>query len=475
MRASFLVLSFVLFSIIGGFSQTGHKIEFELENYDNDTLIIGYYFADRQLVEDTLLATANGKFVLEGNEPLNPGIYLMLVKPDNSFLQFMVNEREQDFKIKTNALQLGEVSFKNTKDNDLFYDYLSFLKNHRPKSEELKNKLKVSEDEGKPNEKTLKKLDALDNEVLAYQQKIIADHPDMITSLLIKGNIDIDVPEFQGTKEEVQEKSFNYYKAHFFDNIEFDNPASIRTPFFDTRIKNYIDKLIPQHPDSLTKATDFVLEKLKTVDDAYKFYLSKYLNEAVNSKVVGMDAIYVHLVDNYYKKGKAPWVEEETMQKLTDNADRLRPVLIGKTVPDVELYREDGTPLKLSDIDTDYTVIMFWAPDCGHCKKSMPAAIEFNEAYKDKNVTMLAVCTKHTDKYPTCWEYIKKKENMEHFLNVGDEFHRSRFKRIFNVRSTPMIYILDRNREILVKSIGTKQLGEVMDQIIALQKMEERG
>jgi len=472
MRALFLVIGFVLFSMISGLAQSGHKIDFELSNYENDTIIIGYYFADRQLVQDTLIAESKGKFVLSGKDPLEPGIYLMLIKPDNSFLQFMVNDKEQHFSIKTNALKLGDVSFKNSKDNELFYDYLSFLGEHRPKSQNLKNQQKDLEAKGKSTEQLLKKLDALDEEVWAYQKKIIAENPKTITALLIKGNTDIDVPEFTGTPEEVKEKSFKYYKKHFFDNIEFENPAIIRTPFLDTRIKSYIDNLTPKYPDSMSESIDLILEKLKPIDDAYKFYLSTYLNESANSKVVGQDAVYVHLVDNYYKTGKADWVTEESLQKLVDNADRLRPNLIGRTAPDVQLYKEDGTPLNLSAIDTDYTVLFFWAPDCGHCKKSMPDAIAFNEKYKDKGVTVLAVCTKHTEKYPSCWEYIKNKENMEHFLNVGDEFHRSRFKKIFNVRSTPMIYILDRNREILVKSIGTNQLEEVMEQLFKLKEME---
>jgi len=472
MRTLLVALGFILFALNIGQAQSGHKIEFELSNYDNDTLIVGYYFADRQLVQDTLLAKSKGKFVLEGEDPLDPGIYLILVKPDNSFLQFMVNEKEQSFKVKTNALQLGDVSFKNSKDNELFYDYLSFLRDQRPKSQKLKEEEKALEAKGKSTDNIIKQLDAIDDDVFAYQQKILDQHPDKITSLLIKGNMDIEVPEFQGSDEEAREKSFRYYKDHFFDNIEFDNPASVRTPFFNTRINSYLEKMTPQHPDSLASSMDLVLSKLEPVEDAYKFYLSTFLNEAANSKIVGQDAVYVHLVDTYYKTGKAHWSSEENLQKLIDNADRLRPVLIGETIPDLQLYKEDGSPIKLSDIDSDYTVVLFWKPNCGHCTKSMPAAVEFYEKYKDKGVTLLAVCTLHTDKYKKCWTDVKAK-NMENFLNVGDEFHKSRFKRVFNVRSTPMIYILDRNREILVKSIGTNQLEEVMDQLIEIDAKDQ--
>ena len=104
---------------------------------------------------------------------------------------------------------------------------------------------------------------------------------------------------------------------------------------------------------------------------------------------------------------------------------------------------------------------MFWAPDCGHCKKSMPKTVEFYEKFKDKDVEILAVCTKVQDGCKECWPFIKEKE-MDGFINATDPFLRSRYKQIYDIRTTPQIFILDKDKKIVSKRIGAEQLEEVV-------------
>jgi hypothetical protein len=45
--------------------------------------------------------------------------------------------------------------------------------------------------------------------------------------------------------------------------------------------------------------------------------------------------------------------------------------------------------------------------------------------------------------------------------------------KVYNIKSTPQLYILDRNKEILSKRIGAEQLEEVMDRIIEMREQEQ--
>ncbi len=469
-------LLFTLFGVLNFLAssqaQKGHNISFEIENYSNDTLIVGHYYANRHMVEDTLYADKKGKFTMKGDESLEDGSYLVLLRPDNKYFQFMVNEDDQDFKVKVDAENFGSIKFKGSEDNDRFYEYMDFIAGMKSKANTLKEKKKLLEEENKDVSEIVRKLDKFDSEVKDYQNNIISKHPESMSAVLIQGNLNVDIPEFEGTEREIKEQNYDYYRAHFFDHIDLGNPANLRMPFLHTRIETYVNDLTPQVPDSIIRALDYILHKMMPAEDTYHFYLGHFTNKMSASKVVGHDAIFVHLVDNYYSKGLAPWSSEETLNKLKDSSRRLRPVLIGKTVPDITLFKEDGSPYKLSDVHTDYTVMMFWAPDCGHCKKSMPDAVSFNEKYKDKNVTFLAVCTKQGEKHATCWEGLEEK-NMQDFVLLSDEYGKSRFKRKFDVRTTPKIFILDKKREILIKGIGTKQLDEIMEFIIKNDKEEE--
>jgi len=108
----------------------------------------------------------------------------------------------------------------------------------------------------------------------------------------------------------------------------------------------------------------------------------------------------------------------------------------------------------------------------------MPSIVEFHEKYQDQGVKLLAICTKHRDKTPTCWEPLEEKK-MLGFINAADTNHRSQFKVKYNVKTTPKIFILDPDRKILMKNIGGEQLDDVMQELMrraAVEKeMEEEG
>lgn len=464
-------LLFLLVTTTASFAQ--HKIEFDISNYDQDTVVIGYYMVDKQLVHDTLYPNKQGKYILEGEENLTPGVYMLLTVPKKEFIQFIVSDTEQNFKVSFSADQLGQLKFDNAPDNQQLNNYVDFLKEVRPQAEVLRDTIAKLTDAGKDASQFQSQLNDIDVRVAEYQEKLYSDHPEYISSQMLKANKEIIVPDFSDA-EDANVKRYQYYRAHYFDNIEMGNPSILRTPFLHQRVNYYIEKLTPNHPDSISHALDFILEKMAPAPETFKYYLSHYLNEYAGSKIVGFDAIYVHLVDNYYANGKASWVEEDNLNKIVKRANDIRPTLIGKIGADLTVFGEDNTPITISELDYEYLVLLFWAPDCGHCKKSMPDYVKFNEKWESKGVKTLAICTKHQDKTKTCWDSIKEKE-MGGFINAADEYHRSKFKVKYNVTSTPKLFILDRNREIIMKNIGADQLDMVMEEIIKIKKMEEEG
>lgn len=442
-------------------------VNFEISNYKNDTLIVGNYFGEKQIVKDTLFAKGKGKFEWAPVDRPEQGMYLVLLKPENTFVQFLVNATETKFSLDFDAKDLLSVKFKGSDENKMFYEYLAFLKDKRV----LADTLRAKTDRAKANNTTDKvaeeELDKLDKDVKKYQTDYLSKYPTTITALLIKSNIEIEIPEFKGNEDSVKYKRYYYYKKHYFDNIDPKHPALIRTPFLHQKVDYYVNKLSNQQPDSLIKTLDFVLEWLEVNPDAYRYYLADFLNKYAQMKMVGYDALYVHLVDKYYNKGKASWVNEENLKKMTENADDLRPILIGKKMPEIVTYKEDNTPVKLYDIVSPYTVVIFWAPDCGHCKKIMPDVVEFYKKNKDKGVKMLGICTKSGDKTNTCWPAVKEK-GMEDFINTADEY--GRYNQKVRIKSTPKIFILDSKKEIIIKDLPGEELDRIFNEILSFEE-----
>jgi thiol-disulfide isomerase/thioredoxin len=198
--------------------------------------------------------------------------------------------------------------------------------------------------------------------------------------------------------------------------------------------------------------------------------LVHFLNKYASSKVVGEDKVYVHIAENYYCKGLAPWTEEEQLAKICDNARRLKPILIGKKARDVKTKDKEGTSHNLYDFDSEFTILYFWASDCGHCKKMTPFLVDFNEKYKSKGVSIMTICKPKSGDYKECWDYIDEHDNMENMLNTYDPSNRAQI--YYNVRSTPSMFILNKDKEIIMKGIGADQLDEVMDKIIKREQQK---
>lgn len=454
-------------------AQKGYKIDVQIDGFQGDTIFLAYYLGDKQYIRDTVTAAAKGRFTFSGEEALPGGLYLVVLPPKNDFFQVVISQNEQHFALATKQEDMvTNMRVQGSEDNKSFYDYLRFLNEKRPLAEKLRKAMDEAGDNAEKKKDIQNQLDQLDKDVTAYQRRIVEEHPGFMTSAIVRSNWNVDMPDFTGTDEEVQIKRWRYMQQHVFDNMDLADPRLLRTPFLFERIDYYVHKLQVQHPDTIAKAIEYVLEKTRPAEESFRFYLVHFLNEAARSKLVGMDAVYVDLVEKYYKTGQATWTDQESLKKIVENSDALKPLLIGKTAPNITMQRRDGSKIALHDVDSDYTVLYFWRPDCGHCKESTPAMKAFFEKFKDKGVQLFAVCVKLTDEVPSCWQYVDE-NGLGDWLNTVDPYLLSRFSTLYNIKTTPQIYILDRKKEIITKSIGADQLEEVMDRIIEMKQQEK--
>lgn len=478
-----LSLTFYTINLIG---QTGYNIEVTLDNYDQEKLMLGYHYGDKQYIKDSVKVNAEGKYIFKGEEDLDAGVYLVVMPPDNQYFQLLVDEKEQHFIVKTDAKSpTAKMEVTGSKDNQLFIDYMNFLAVKRPEAEGLKKELAAAAEGAKPAIQA--KLETLNKDVKSFQNKIVKDNASTLTAALVKSGIEAPMPTFEGTEKEIQLKRYYHYKAHYFDNLNLADERLVRSPILFQRIDYYMNKLTVQNPDSISKSIDYILEKVKPAEETFKYYLVHFLNTYAASKIVGMDGVYVHIAEKYYATGQAPWTDEEQLKKITDNAKTLKPILIGKTAPDLKMYEIDieGTiaaendeneyqrwkakqAITLHGVDAPYTVLFVWDPDCGHCKKSMPKVIEFYEEFHNKGVEIFAICTKTYEEMPACAKTMKEK-GMLNWINAIDPFIKSKYKQIYDIRSTPQIFILDENKEIISKKIGAEQLSDVMTRILEMK------
>jgi alkyl hydroperoxide reductase subunit AhpC len=297
---------------------------------------------------------------------------------------------------------------------------------------------------------------------------------------------------------------YMYYKNHFWDGVNFQDDGIMRTPFFGDRLKRFFNNVIVQNPDTVCVEIDRVMNKTKIGTSMHMYLLSYFTSTYESSKLMGFDKVFVHMIDKYIRTGQAKDVyPESSIEKIKERGDILKPLLLGSQSPDLlmidttghrqiakmgfdtvktstgatKLYYDNVQNLAqtfktLYSVKADYLVLVFWDVDCGHCKTEIPKLLEeYHALQKEKyDVKVFSVYTQH--EYDKWHKYIL--DNKLDWINVYDGVHINNIKEKFDIYSTPVIYMLDKNKQIKAKRIGTEQVKDIIKQMEREYKAEKK-
>jgi len=441
-------------------AQNGYEIKVQVKGVSDSLCYLANYYGDKQYLKDSINADKEGRFVFKGEENLPGGIYLIVV-PGRKYFEVIV-DKEQKFTLETVMDDfISQMKITGSKENTIFYDYLKFIGQKSKEVEPLRVEYEANKNNPDKAKEIRNKIAAIDSAVFNYKKKLVRENPDMMLANVFRATEDVDVPDMPLKPDGSKDSSalFNYYKSHFFDNIDFTDDRLIRTPVFHPKLEQYLTKMTLQHPDSIIKEADMIMSKVRPGSEMYKYVVWWITNHYETSNIMGLDAVFVHMVDNYYTKEKAYWVQEETLFKIQDRAKVLKPILIGKKVKNLVLTDSLGRLHSLHEIKEPFTVLYFWDPDCGHCQKVTPKLKELYDKVHSKGVEVYAVCTEvEMDK----WKKFIREKNLD-WINVADPQLRNNFRHEFDITTTPQIFLLDNNKQIIAKRIEVDVLEEILN------------
>jgi peroxiredoxin len=445
----------------------GYRITLKT-NWKDTSILLGYYYGKYQYVLDTAKADKTGLAVFEKKDTVRGGIYFF-VFPNKKFLEFILDkDRKISFEADTSDL-INTMKVKGSEDNVIFNQYQRYVTARGKEVEELSKKLKNLKDKN-PKSDSIKiledKIKALTDEVNTYKNDLVKKYPQSLLTKTLIASKDPEIPENVPMLENGKKDSlyiYMYYRKHYWDNIDLTDDRLLRTPVFHNKLETYFTKVVPQIPDTIIKEADAFIDKVKGNKELFK-YVSWYLTYTYEtSQVMGMDAVFVYLVDKIYRPGLAYWVSENTRKKIVDRADKIKPNLIGKIAPELVLIDTANNLVSLHSIKAKYLVVYFWDPQCGHCAKETPKLVEYFNRVKDSmDIKVYAVCT---DTSLTRWKKGIKEKHMENFINVnGTRTAYGNFHESYDIYSTPVVYILDQRKRIIAKRLPVEQIGSFIIQ-----------
>ena len=452
-----LLVLFVLNAMfVDGFSQStdedSYRIDISIDEWKDTVAYLGYYVGAKTYLEDTA-TVVNNRVVFEGNKKLTSGMYF-LYTPQSLFFEFLVNE--QNFSMSTVYDDItGKMRVGGSPENNLFFEYQRELGARQKLAQELSDQFKNST--GADSIAILDRLRAINVEVKEYQQQARDNAPGTFFAEILSLILRPDTEEAPASLSEDEQKEYQFrkYKQQFWKGSRFENPGTIKNPLFETKVNEYFDKLVYQQADSINTALDqFLSVDMDTA--VYRYLIVTLTNKYATSKMMGMDGVYVHMIDNYYSTGKAFWIDETTLTRMEQNSERLKPILIGQQAPLFRSENVEGQTIAnpFSITDKDYKVLFFYDSGCGHCKKAAPKLMDAFHELQSADISVDVISMNLSDNKDE-WKSFIDTYGLEGQI-LGDLKGVSNAGYYYYVDSTPKIFILDEKNKIIAKKLGAE-------------------
>lgn len=466
-----IVLLFTFFSgALLSQSNAAFDIKIRVKGLSNDTCLIANYYGEKQYIKDTVITDKDGWARWQGEEDIEGGIYLF-VTPNKNYFEFIV--AEPSFTLETTFRDMvGDMKVKGSKENDVFYKYLQFTNKRQTRATFLRAAIaRLKKAEGKNDsleiyQKEQKKLDA---EVKAYRDKVMTENEGAFVIKVFKLSEPPKMPETPAGLSDDKKREWEYrtYKRIFFDNVDFSDERLLRTPILHNKVKEYLDRLTVQHPDSVVQGVKAVMEKVEKGGNKaiFRYFCSSLSNKYARSKVMCMEKVYVYILEKFYISGKAHWTDSTQMVKIKDRYYRMKYNQCEEPAVNLPFTNYRGGSGRIYDPKTPLTILYFWDYDCGHCKKVTPKMHELYQEYKNKGVEVIAICTR--DDMEKWKKYIEEK-GLTDWLNYIDKLQETNFRVYYDIYSTPVIYVIDKNKKIIAKRLDIENLRKFLDHQIEL-------
>lgn len=471
MQHTFYLFLFIILNFSAVINaQSAYEIKATIDGFEGETAYLAFRYADKTYAKDTA-DVKNGQMVFEGKDTLSNGVYLILMPPENKWIEFLVTKENQHFSLKTSGPDFFKnLKFEGSKENEIFNNYKTYI-NEKSKTNQILQTQIAAASNDENREKLNQQQKKLSEEVTAYQDDIIKKNKGTLAAKFIRSFQEIDIPDAPLLADGNIDSTFQYryYKAHFFDHFDFSEEGFLHSTYLQPKIDRYVDKMTAQIPDSVIVAVETVLEKSRANEKIFRFTLSHLLTKYHRPQVVGMDEVYVHIADKYYRTGIADWVSKEKLKKITDDAYMIKGVLIGNKAQNVIVQKYDydkkaytDETISLYDVQADYTVVFLWKPGCPHCNKMTEELKPFYEAYKNKGVEIFAISSATRLDLEKSAKSVEEKDVS--WINTVDPNLKARALQKFYGTSLPKLYLLDKDKTIISSRIGVAQLPQVMEQ-----------
>jgi peroxiredoxin len=434
----FFIYILVIFSFRGISAQT---IKIKVNNINQGKAQLSYLRGENVNFIDSLFSTNNEFHYTFAKNASHPGFYRLSISNDK-WMDFIIDNEDVILTTDANNI-IDSMNVISSESNKLYYEYINLNKQYKIQTGYLLAILDKYAKDDKHSISARNKINQLQEQYFKFvnitsQKNIASFTARYIRSIhLPPGDVNLSV-----------EDQVAHLKSHFLDNIDFDDDDLLYSDAFSIKTLKYIAlfRNRKMSKELLTRefisAVDTLLNKAKVNQLVYQDITECLIDKF---KEIGFSEVIDYIIDHYVIKDDL-CLNEKLPSSIQQRIDQSKSFLVGVKVPQIIIPDSNGNEIDLKDINSENTLILFYASWCPHCQRLLPG---INDLYINQKEMKLKIFAISMDTNKSDWlNYIRK--NNYNWINVSDlKGGYGKAVRDYKIYATPAMFLVNDKKELI--------------------------
>ena len=448
-------LFFSIFILLTGtlFSQSGNTIHGEIRNGAGKRITLSSMYGEKLTLMDSAFVDPSGHVAFSLKPATPEGLYRISLAKDNYF-NLVLNHENIEFVTDVNDLS-DSIRFSSSTENQLYVMFRKMDRTNQAKLELLVPVLDYYPEKDAFYSRIVNEFETIQKRQLGVIDSVARLYPESYSLRIVRLQQAPFIPASMGKDERM-----SWMKNHFLDQVNFKDTLLLRSDAWVNKAVSFLslysnNRLAQKQLEAeFIKAVTVILSAAAVNPEVYKFLLDYFVG---GFDKYHFDNVITYIADNF----QDPFSCEDQARKssLQKKLENFKKISVGKIAPDIVVPDLKRKPVKLSEINSEFTLLVFWSSECSHCIEMMPKVKQLYDKQKPKRMEILAVSL---DTSSTSWSGFIKKEKLNWINACELKGFNSTSTDAYNIYATPTMFLLDREKKILSKPISYRELEDAL-------------
>lgn len=243
----------------------------------------------------------------------------------------------------------------------------------------------------------------------------------------------------------------------FFTGTNWNDKQLLFTPTMKPLLQEYLN-YFPLVGDSLIKGVNRVMKNLDCKSRTYLFVLDHFRKLLQNRNIQNNVDVYMTFIKNYIQKDECKVVSAALKKPYLKDLETLSQLKLDVPIVDMKLLDTSKVAQSIHEFSKkyDYTVMVFYDPDCDHCQKEVPemdSTIKILERRYEIKIGRYYIMNVPNFSKVKWREFISKYKLDQNDLHVRIP-EEGNIRTLFDAYTNPVFHLINDKSELKAKNIS---------------------